>query len=75
MKGTRLKYMKLAVLLYGCETWSLMLREEYRLGVFQYKVLRKVFDSKRKKTIGDQRILRTAELNDLYSPPNITMIK
>jgi hypothetical protein len=46
-----------------------MLREEYRLGVLQYKVLKKVFVSKRRKTIGDQRILRTAE------PPNITMIK
>jgi len=63
------------VVLYGYETWSLMFREEYGLRVFQNKVLRKVLDSKRKITVGDQRILHTAELNGLYLPPNIRMIK
>ena len=36
----------LPVVLYGCETWSLTLREEHRLRVFQNKVLRKIFEAK-----------------------------
>jgi len=63
------------VVLYGCETCSLTFREEYGLRVFQNKVLRKVLDSKRKITVGDQRILHPAELNDLHLRPNIRMIK
>jgi hypothetical protein len=37
----------LLVMLYGCETWSLTLREEHRLGVFENKVLRRIFGPKR----------------------------
>jgi hypothetical protein len=40
MKGTRLKNMEHPVVLYGCENWPLMLREEYGLRVIQNKMLR-----------------------------------
>ena len=43
----------LPVVLYGCETWSLTLREEHRLGVFENRVLRKVFGPKRDEVIGE----------------------
>ena len=43
----------LAVVLYGCETWSLTLREEGRLRVFENRVLRRVFGPKRDKVTGN----------------------
>jgi hypothetical protein len=60
-KSSRLisKYLKikiyktviLPVVLYGCETWSLTLREEYRLRVFETRVLRRIFGPKREEDI------------------------
>jgi hypothetical protein len=41
------------VVLYGCETWSLILREEHRLKVFENRVLRRIFGAKRDEVIGD----------------------
>ena len=61
----------LPVVLYGCETWSLALREEHRLRVFENKVLRKIFGAKRNKITGEWRKLHNAELRALYSSPNI----
>ena len=61
----------LPVVLYGCETWSLTLREEYRLRVFENKVLRKIFGAKRDEITGQWRKLHNAELHALYSSPNI----
>jgi hypothetical protein len=60
----------LPVVLYGCETWSLTLREERRLRVFENKVLRRLFGPRRDEVTGDWRRMHNEELNDLYSSPN-----
>ena len=62
------------MVLYGCETWSLTLREERRLRVFENRVLRKVFGHKRDEVTGEWRKLHNEELNDLYSLPNIVRV-
>ena len=54
-----------------CETWSLTLMEECRLRVFENRVLRRIFGPKRDKVTGEWRKLHNEELNDLYSSPNI----
>jgi hypothetical protein len=62
--------------LYGCETWSLTLREEHRLRVFENRVLRRIFGPKRDEVTGDWRKLHNEELRRLYSSPSIIrMIK
>jgi len=61
----------LPVVLYGYETWSLALREERGLRVFENWVLRKTFGLKRNEVTGEWRKLHIKELNDLYCPPNI----
>jgi hypothetical protein len=57
----------------GCrnETWSLTLREEHRLRVFENRVLRRIFGPKRDEVTGVWRKLRNEELHNLYSSPNI----
>jgi len=66
----------LPVVLCGCETWSLTLREEHRLRVFENRVLRRIFGPKRDEVKGEWRNLHNEELNVLYSSPNIVrMIK
>jgi len=62
------------VVLYRCETWSLTLREERRLRVFENRVLRKVFGPKRDEVTGECRKLLNEEPNDLYSLPNIVRV-
>ena len=64
----------LPVVLYGCETWSLTLREEHRLRVFENRALRRIFGPKRDGVTGEWRKLHNEELNDLYSSPNIVRV-
>jgi hypothetical protein len=64
----------LPVVLYGCETWSLTLREEQRLRVFDNRVLKRIFGPKRDDATGKWRRLCNEELNDLYSSPNIIQV-
>jgi hypothetical protein len=61
---------------YGGETWSLTLREEYRLGMFENRVLKRIFGPKRDEVTGGWRKLHNEELHNLYSSPSIIrMIK
>ena len=64
----------LPVVLYGCETWSLTLREERRLGVFNYRVPRRIFVSRRDAVTVEWRKQHNEELNDLYSSSNIVRV-
>jgi hypothetical protein len=61
----------LPVVLYGCETWSLTLKEERRLKVFENRVLRRIFGPKRDELTEELRKLQNEQLNNLYSSPNI----
>ena len=62
------------VVLYGCETWSLTLRDERRFRVFEKWVLRRVFGPKRDEVREEWRKLHNEELSDLYSLPNIVRV-
>jgi len=64
----------LPVVLYGCETWSLTLREERKLRVFENMVLRRIFGPRRNEVTGELMRLHNEELNDLYSSPNIVRV-
>jgi hypothetical protein len=59
------------VVLYGCETLSLRLREEHRLKAFENRVLRKIFGPKRDEATGEWIKLHNKELRDLYPSPII----
>jgi len=63
-----------AVVLYGCETWSLTLREERKLKVFENRVLRRVFGPKRDEVTGEWRKLHNEDFKDLYFLPNIVRV-
>ena len=64
----------LPVVLYGCEAWSLTLREERKLRVFENMVLRRIFGTRRDELTGEWRRLHKEELSDLYSSPNIVRV-
>ena len=64
----------LPVVSYGWETWSLTLREERKLRVFENKVLRRIFGPRRDEVTGEWGRLRNEKLNDLYSSPNIVRV-
>ena len=65
----------LPLVLYGCETWSLTLREERRLRVFEKRALRRVFGPKRDEVTGEWRKLHNEELSDMYLPNIVRVIK
>jgi hypothetical protein len=67
------KTIVLHVILYMCETWSLTLREEHRLGVFENRVLR-IFGPMRDEVTGEWRKLHTERLHDLYSSRSIIRV-
>jgi hypothetical protein len=76
IKKPKIKIYKTVILtavLYGCETWSLTLREEHRLRVFENSVLRRIFGPKRKED-GSWRKLHNDELHSLYSSPNTVRV-
>jgi hypothetical protein len=76
-KNTKIRVYRtvvLPVVLYVCETWSVTLREEQRLRVFENRVLRRIFGPKRDEATGELRTLHNEELNDLYSSPNIIRV-
>jgi hypothetical protein len=71
MKIKIYKTIILPVVLYGCETWSLTLREKHRLRVFENRVLRRIFGPKRDEVTRGWRKLYNEELHGLYSSPSI----
>jgi len=64
----------LPVVLFACETWSLTLREERKLRVFENMALRRIFVSRRDEVTGEWRRLHNEGLNDLYSSPNTVRV-
>jgi hypothetical protein len=68
------KIIILSVVLYGYKTWSLILREEHRLGVFENRVLSRISGPKRGEVTGEWRNLHNEELHDLYSSSSIIRI-
>jgi hypothetical protein len=62
------------VVLYGCETWSLTLRDERRLRLFENGVLRRIFGPEKDEVTVEWIQLHNEELNDLYSLPNIIRV-
>ena len=64
----------LPVVWYGCETWSLTLREGRKLRVFENMVFRRIFGPRRDEVTGQWSRLHNEELNDLYSSPNIVRV-
>jgi hypothetical protein len=71
LKVTIYKTIILTVVLYGCETWSLTLREEHRLRVFENRVLRRIFGPKTDEVTGEWRKMHSGELCNLYPSPSI----
>jgi hypothetical protein len=68
------KTLILPVVLYGCETWSLTLREEHRLRVFENRMLRRIFGPKTDEETGGWRKLHNEELHNLYFSPSIIRV-
>ena len=65
----------LLVVLYGCESWLLTLKEEHRLRLFENRVLRRIFGPKGDEVTGEWRKLHKEEFNDLYTLNIVWVIK
>jgi hypothetical protein len=77
LKNVKIRMYKaiiLPVVLHCCETYFLALREEYRLRVFENRVLRRIFGPKKDEAMGRWRKLHNKELHDLYSLPSMIRI-
>jgi hypothetical protein len=77
LKSLKIRIYKTAILpvvQYGCDTSSLTFREQHGLGVFENRVLRRIFGLKRDEVTGEWRKLHNEELHDLYSSPCIIRI-
>jgi hypothetical protein len=74
MKIKICRTISLSLVLYGCETWSLTLRKERRLRVFENRVLRRVFGPKRDEVTGEWIKLHNEKFNNLYSSPDIIRV-
>jgi hypothetical protein len=74
VKIKKYRTITLPVVLYGCVSWSLTLRQECRLRVFENILLRRIFGSKRDEVTGEWRRLHNKELHALYSSPNIIRV-
>jgi hypothetical protein len=73
-RNVKVKIYKTTVLpfvLYGCETWTVPLREQHKLRVFENRVLSGIFGPKRYEVTGEWKKLHSGELHNLYSPPDI----
>jgi hypothetical protein len=64
----------LSVVLFGCDTWSLRLREEHRLRAFENRVLSRIFGPNRDDVTRKWRTVQSEGLNDMYSSPNIFQV-
>jgi hypothetical protein len=64
----------MSFVVYGCETWSLTLREKRRLRVFENRVLRRIFGPKRDEVTGEWRRLHNKELRPMYCSPDIIRV-
>ena len=76
-KNLKIKIYRIIILsavLYGCETWSLTLREERKLRVFEKMVLRRIFGPRTDEVTGEWRRLHNEEPNNLYYSPNIVRV-
>jgi hypothetical protein len=60
--------------LYGCETWTLTLREKHILRIYENRMLRRVFGPKREEVVGAWRRLHNEELHNLHASPNIIRV-
>ena len=72
-ENLNIKSIILPVVLYGCETWSLTLREESRLRIFENGILRRIYGPRRDENAGWRR-LHNEELHSLYRSPNIVRV-
>ena len=71
LKNNIYRTLIMPVVFYGCETWSLIFREERKLRLFQNMVLRRIFGPRRYDVTGEKRRLLNEELNYLYASTNI----